>query len=193
MAVGAPDLVRPVVAFRQWRLTDDGLWSLRADEHWVRGALTAHCSAPVPHAGPAPQNGCTCGFYAWYVPRPRTAAAGTADLVNGAVTMWGLVELHAHGLRAQHAMVVALALPLTRGPKRRRVQAIARALEVEAVPARRLVGAALEHGDVIPKAMRPPDLEPNKRKAPGEPAPARLYAVADGLRQRPPRPRARRG
>jgi hypothetical protein len=193
MGAGAPDLVRPAVAFRQWRLADDGLWSLRAHEHWGRGVLTARCRAPVPHAGPAPQNGCTCGFYAWYVPRPRTAAAGTGDLVNGAVATWGLVELHAHGLRAQHAMVVALALPLGPGPKRRRVQAAARALEVEAVPARRLKAAALEHGDEIPKAMRPPDLEPNKRKAPGEPAPARLYAVADGLRQRPSRPRAGRG
>jgi hypothetical protein len=189
----APDLVRPVIAFRQWRLADDGLRSLRAHEHWGRGALTAHCRADVPHDGPAPQSGCSCGFYAWYAPRPRTAAAGTADLVNGAVAMWGHVELHAHGLRAQHAMVVALALPLLPGPKRRRVGDAARALEVEAVPARRLRAVAREHGDEIPKAMRPPDLEPNKRKAPGEPAPARLYAVADGLRQRPPRSRAPRG
>jgi hypothetical protein len=192
MAASAPDLVRPIVAFRQWRLRDDGLWSLRADEHWGRGVLTARCHAGV-HDGPAPQNGCTCGFYAWYVARPRTAAALTADLVNGVVAMWGSVELHAHGLRAEHAMVAVLALPLLPGPKRGRVRAVARALEVEAVPARRLCAAALEHGDPIPKSMRPPDLEPNKRKAPGEPAPARLYAVADGLRQRQPGPRARRG
>jgi hypothetical protein len=32
--------------------------------------------------------------------------------------------------------------------------------------------------------MRPPDTTPNKRAAPGEPAPARLYAVADGYRER---------
>jgi hypothetical protein len=32
--------------------------------------------------------------------------------------------------------------------------------------------------------MRPPDLEPNKRKAPGTPDPARLHAVGDrGRRQ----------
>ncbi|MEN3282294.1 MAG: hypothetical protein V7607_3434, partial [Solirubrobacteraceae bacterium] len=37
---------------------------------------------------------------------------------------------------------------------------------------------------LVPRAMRPPDLTPNKRAAPGEPDPARLYAVADGLRQR---------
>ncbi|HXS43430.1 MAG TPA: hypothetical protein VN751_02295 [Solirubrobacteraceae bacterium] len=193
MAASAPDLIRPIVAFRQWRLRDDGLWSLRADEHWGRGVLTARCRAAVPHAGPAPQNGCTCGFYAWYVPRPRTSVALTADLVNGAVAMWGAVELHAHGLRAERAMVVALALPLLPGPKRDRVRAAARALEAEAVPARRLRKAALAHGEPVPKTMRPPDLEPNKRKAPGEPAPARLYAVADGLRQRGPGSHARRG
>ena len=49
------------------------------------------------HDGPAPQNGCTCGFYAWYAPTPRTASAGTSELVGGAVALWGRVELHAHG------------------------------------------------------------------------------------------------
>jgi len=57
------------------------------------------------------------------------------------------------------------------------------------VPARRLKATALEHGAVIPRHMRPPDTTPNKRQAPGEPAPARLYAVADGY---PGRKRAAR-
>jgi hypothetical protein len=87
-------------------------------------------------------------------------------------------------MRVEHAMVVALALPFSWGAKRRGVVAAARALEVPAVPARRLMAAAREHGELIPRSMRPPDLTPNKRAAPGEPAPARLYAVADGLRQR---------
>ena len=83
-------------------------------------------------------------------------------------------------MRAEHAMVVALALPLSRGRKRRRVIAAANALEVAAVPARRLRKAALEHGDLLPKRLRPIDDIPNKRAAPGPPDPARLYAVADG-------------
>ena len=102
----------------------------------------------------------------------------------GAVAMWGQVELHAHGMRAQHAMIVALALPFSWGAKRRRLLAVARELEVPAVPARKLKTAALEHGDIIPRRMRPPDTTPNKRAAPGEPDPARLYAVADGLVKR---------
>ena len=184
MDATAPDLIRAVIGFRQWRLRGAQLWSLRTEERWDRGALTAHCLGAAHHEGPAPHHGCTCGFYAWYAPPPRTASAATSDLVGGAVAMWGKIEIHAHGMRAEHAMVVALALPLSWGSKRRRITNAAAWLEVPAVPARRLKSAALEHGDLIPKAMRPPDLTPNKRAAPGEPAPARLYAVADGLKQR---------
>ena len=63
---------------------------------------------------------------------------------------------------------------------------------VPAVPARRLKVAALTHGYLSPRQMRPPDTTPNNRAAPGEPAPARLYAVADGYheRQRPSRGRS---
>jgi hypothetical protein len=181
MEASAPDLVTAVIGFRQWRLVDGELWSYRADDRWHRGVHTAHCSAH-PHLAPA--NGCTCGIYAWYSPTPRGASALTRDLVSGAVAVWGQVELHAHGMRAQHAMVVALALPFSWGAKRRQIRAAARALEVQAVPARRLRAEALLHGDLIPRRMRPPDTTPNKRAAPGEPAPARLYAVADGYRER---------
>jgi hypothetical protein len=181
----APDLISAVIGFRQWRLCGDELWSSRATQRWGRGVHTAHCPT---HAHDAPANGCTCGIYAWYSPTPRGASALTPDLVAGAVALWGQIELHAHGMRAQHAIVVALALPFSWGAKRRRVLAVADALEVPAVAARRLKATALGHGDLVPRRMRPPDTTPNKRAAPGEPAPARLYAVADGY---PARQRAR--
>jgi len=184
MEAAAPDLIRAVIGFRQWRLCGPELRSLRAEDRWSRGVHSARCLSDASHDGPAPHNGCTCGLYAWYAPPPRTASAATADLVAGAVALWGRIELHAHGMRAEHAMVVALALPLSWGAKRRRLLAAASALEVPAVPARRLKAAALAHGGLVPKSMRPPDLTPNKRAAPGEPAPARWYAVADGLKQR---------
>jgi hypothetical protein len=180
----APDLIRAVIGFRQWRLRGSELWSLRTEDRWERGVLAAHCLSDAHHEGAAPHNGCTCGFYAWYAPTPRTASAATRDLVGGAVALWGKIELHAQGMRAEHAMVIALALPFSRGSKRRRILAAASALEAAAVPARRLRATAREHGELVPKEMRPPDLTPNKRAAPGEPAPARLYAVADGLKQR---------
>lgn len=176
--MSAPDFIEPVIGFRYWRLRGSELWSLRGHERWARGVRTASC--PV-ESHQAPQPGCSCGLYAWHEPPPRSGATG--DLVAGAVALWGRIEVHAHGLRAEHAMVVALALPFSRGAKRRRLLAAADALEVPAVPARRLKAAALEHGAQIPKALRPPDLTPNKRAAPGDPDPARLYAVADRLNQ----------
>ncbi len=185
MEATAPDLVTAVIGFRQWRLRGSELWSVRATERWLRGVQTAHC-AQGSHDGAAPAKGCKCGIYALYDPPPRGASAATPDLVAGAVALWGQIELHAHGMRAQHAMVVALARPFSWGEKRRRILAAADALEVPVVPARKLRSAALEHGDVIPRWMRPPDTMPNKRQAPGPPAPARLYAVADGYPGRPP-------
>jgi hypothetical protein len=146
---------------------------------------TARCAA---HDHAAPQSGCTCGIYAWYDPPARTASAATPDLVAGAVALWGQIELHARGMRAEHARLVALALPLSRAGKRDRLIAAAQALGVPAVPARRLAATAGAHGEPIARWMRPPDLEPNKRKAPGPPDPARLHMVADGYRRQTPSP-----
>jgi hypothetical protein len=175
----APDLINPVVGFRQWRLVRGELRSMYTGDRWEPGAMTARCHVEGGHAEPAPRSDCTCGLYARYSPAPRTASAGTPDLVAGAVALWGRLELHAHGMRAQHATLLALALPLVPGPKRRRVRAVAEAMGVPAVPARRLRGIALRQGAPVPEPLRPPDLEPNKRKAPGEPDPARLHALFD--------------
>ena len=179
MEAAAPDLVTAVIGFRQWRLRGTELFPLRAPDRWTRGMQVAHCERGT-HDDPAPAKECTCGIHAWYRPPPRGASAFTPDFVAGAVALWGHIELHAHGMRAQYAMIVALALPFSRGDKRRRLIAAADQLEVPAVAYRILVATALQHGDLIPKSMIPPDLMPNKRQAPGEPAPARLYAVADG-------------
>lgn len=184
MSAAAPDLITAVIGFRQFRVLGSELWSTRADLRWGPGVHTARCLAAVPHDDRVPAKGCTCGFYARYTPPPRTASAMTTDLVAGAVALWGRIELHAHGMRAEHASVVALALPLSRWGKRRRTIAAAEALGIAAVPARRLVAATRPFGEIIPREMRPPDVMPNKRAAPGDPAPARLNAVADGLVQR---------
>jgi hypothetical protein len=180
----APDLITAVIGFRQFRVIGDELWSARADYRWDAGTHTAVCLASVPHDEPVPAKGCTCGFYARYTPSPRTASVMTMELVAGAVSLSGRIELHAHGMRAEHASVVAVALPFSRWGKRRQTLAAAARLGIPAVPARRLVAATLDAGRIIPRAMIPPDMMPNKRQAPGEPAPARLNAVADGLVQK---------
>jgi len=153
----APDLVHPVVGFRLWRVDDAGLWSLYHDERWCRGRQTARCAAGrlAQHDEPSPAHSCTCGIYAWYEPCPRLAWAGSDTLVGGAVVLWGRMELHGTGMRAQHAMVVALALPLTHGAKRRRIVSVAESLEADTVPARRLIAAAKRHGEPIPCELKP--------------------------------------
>jgi hypothetical protein len=150
----APDLIHPVIGFRQWRLDDDGLASLIMDYRWRGAECVAACSANTHPPAEAPVNGCVCGVYAWYDPCPRTASA--PDYVAGVVVLWGRVELHATGMRAQHARVVALALPVSRWGKRRRVMAMAERLSVPALPHGALKPVALVYGKPVPPNLRPP-------------------------------------
>ena len=150
----APDLIRPLIGFRQWRLArDGGLRSLVYDEPWPSATMTARCRVAAHEE--APVEDCTCGVYAWYRPCPLTSSCATRDLVAGAVVVWGAVELHATGMRAQCCRVVALALPLSRGRKRRRVCAAAERLGVPVVPHRALPWIANAHGGPVPDALKP--------------------------------------
>src|SRR4051794_32149900 len=120
-AMHAPDLVERVIGYRHWRLDDAGLWSPYLEERWGRGVHTAVCrAARGAHAEPAPAHDCTCGIHAWYQAPPMLSWAATRNLVAGAVALWGELELHPFGMRAQHGMVIALALPPWRGAKPRR-------------------------------------------------------------------------
>ncbi|MFZ0089500.1 MAG: recombinase family protein [Solirubrobacteraceae bacterium] len=151
----APDLIEPIVGFRHWRLVDGALTSMFSRTRWETSQMTARC--PVGRHDPVqtPAPGCTCGIYAYYDPCPRTSAS-TRDLVGGAVVVWGRIEAHSTGLRAEHARVVGLDLPLTRGAKRRMVTEIAEHLGVPVIAHRRLASAARAHGSPLPVAMRPP-------------------------------------
>jgi len=152
----APDLIDPVIGYRQWRLVDRTLSSLFNDTRWARARLTAHCDSREHHPEVVPDHACSCGIYAYYDPCPRTASAATRDLVAGAVVMWGHVELHGTGLRAEHAQIVALELPLSLGSKRRTVLEIADRLGVVAVAHRRLRSVARQQGVPIDSSLRPP-------------------------------------
>jgi hypothetical protein len=150
----APDLVVPLVGFRQWRMTDGALVSVYDGAPWPDGRLTARCDqGHTPDEVPAKD--CSCGVYAYYDPVPRTASAATPDLIGGAVVVWGRIEAHIYGMRGEHARIVALELPLSRGRKRRSVIEIADALGVPAVPHRSLKAVALGHGEVLAPSLRP--------------------------------------
>jgi hypothetical protein len=152
----APDLIDPIVGYRQWRLVGDSLASLFNNTRWQRVQLTAHCDGGDHHPECVPHHLCSCGIYAYYDPCPRTASAVTRDLVAGAVVLWGHVELHGTGLRAEYAQIVALELPLSGGAKRRHVVSVAQRLGVRAVPHRKLKSVAREHGVPVEASLRPP-------------------------------------
>jgi hypothetical protein len=150
----APDLIVPLVGFRQWRLTPEGFTSVYDGARWPDGCLTARCDrGHSPDEVPAKD--CSCGVYAYYDPCPRTASAATPDLIGGAVVVWGRIEAHIYGMRGEHARIVAVELPLSRGRKRRAVIEAAGLLGVPAVPHRSLKTIALEHGEVLRPALRP--------------------------------------
>ncbi|MBV9682541.1 MAG: hypothetical protein JO046_12170 [Solirubrobacterales bacterium] len=153
-AAVAPDLIVPLVGFRQWRLAGSSLASVYDGAPWPEGCLSARCDRGHAPAG-VPAKDCSCGVYAYYDPCPRTASAGTADLVGGAVVVWGRIEAHMYGLRAEHARVIGLELPLSRGRKRRVVIEAGELLGVPTVPHRSLKALALEHGEVLAPALRP--------------------------------------
>ena len=150
----APDLVDPLIGYRHWWLNGATLRSPFADYLWVRGVNTARCEVGSGHGEPAPGRSCVCGLHAWYRPAPRLGYT-TPELVGGAVVMWGDVELHPTGMRAQYAAIVALVLPLTHTRKRRRVIDVARALEVHVVPVRELTATALDHGQPVDAGIAP--------------------------------------
>jgi hypothetical protein len=146
-----PDLVRPVIGFRQWRLRDGRLHSMWNDDCWIDGALAASCEV----ADGAPHPSCTCGVHAWHRQVPLGASALTRDLVAGAVAVWGAIEVHATGMRGEHARVVALALPTIRWRKRWELAIAAGELGVDLVPHRQLVAAAMAHGAPVPDVLKP--------------------------------------
>jgi hypothetical protein len=149
---GAPDLIVPIVGFRQWRIVAGDAVSMYDGAAWPDGCLTATCDRG--HID-VPAKDCSCGVYAYYDPCPRTASAATADLIGGAVVLWGRIEAHIYGLRGEHARIVALELPISRGRKRRAVADAAERAGVPVVPHRTLKAVALEHGAVLDAALRP--------------------------------------
>jgi hypothetical protein len=150
----APDLIEPVIGYRQWRIGPTGLLSLHCAEPWHTATLEARCLHGRHPELPAPVQACCCGIYAWYQQTPRMASAGTADLVCGAVVLWGGIELHATGMRGQYARVVALAMPFGRTKRRLLVQAAAQ-LGVPALPHAGVAAVAAREGAAVPDSLKP--------------------------------------
>jgi hypothetical protein len=160
----APDLTRPIIGYRDWVQVGDELLSPLARTRWEAGPMQAEClpscrgarglwRTASPHPEPAPAPGCVCGIYALFAPhRPR--GRERLALVRGAVVLWGRIELHQRGMRAEFARIVTLALPSSRKHSGAVAQ-VAELLDVEAVSARDLPVAALAYGDPLEPTLIP--------------------------------------
>jgi hypothetical protein len=161
--VSAPDFLGPVVGFRRWRLVGDHLCSPYTPVAWRTRTITARCYPVyravwvtgewVGEAHESPQPQCQCGVYATYAPPAPDAAS--AFLVPGIVSLWGRIQAHPEGMRAQHARVEALAQPAAWPAVRRAaVAAVAERLAVPVLDEPGLADAAREYGDTLPAALR---------------------------------------
>lgn len=162
----APDLAEPVIAFRTWRALDGALVSPYLPQRWDGGVVVARCERGEPgrfrhvdelldheHVSPHPR--CRCGVHAYL--EPRSALAGVDfRRVLGIVAVWGVVEVHPAGVRAQFAEIRALAASaLWSGWRHREVAAIADRLGVPLVPEESLAATATEFGSPLPAQLRP--------------------------------------
>jgi hypothetical protein len=160
----APDLARRVVGFRAWRVANGKLVSPYIPCRWEGRVMRAECYdanrslvrgegwLEGPHESPHPD--CRCGIYAYHRPGPRTYF-GETWWCEGIVTVWGRVEVHADGLRAELARVEALALPESDDARlRAAVRAIAARLGVSLVATAELPEVADALGGTIPLELR---------------------------------------
>lgn len=114
----------PVVGYREWVLIGGELLSPLARSPWSGEPMQAEClprcrgarglwRKSAAHPGPAPDPACVCGLYAFFTPqRPR--GRERLAVVRGAVVLWGRIELHERGMRAEFARIALLALPGSR-------------------------------------------------------------------------------
>lgn len=160
----APDLAAPVVGFRAWRVANGRLVSPFVPCRWEGRLMRAECYdanrgllrgegwLERPHDSPHPD--CRCGIYAYHTPGPRSYF-GESWWCAGLVSVWGHLEVHADGLRAQFARVEALSEPEAADARlRAAVAAIAGGLGVPVLEASALPALGDELGGTVPGALR---------------------------------------
>lgn len=160
-----PDLISPVIGFRKWRVVGDHLSSPYVPVRWDEAVVHARCYPAnrsllfgvgwldEPHAAPHPS--CKCGVYAWHS-LPAPGPVPDPGRAFGVVALWGRLEVHRDGMRAQHAAIKALGLaPALGAAYRGTMEGIASGLGVELVDERELPEAALRHGTPVPTALVP--------------------------------------
>jgi hypothetical protein len=171
---GAPDLIEPVVGFRNWRIFRKGprqgeLSSPYLPVSWNERVHRAECRRrrrveellQEPHRAPAP--GCGCGISAYRAP---TGDFSKVDFraVSGIVTVWGAIQVDGEEMRAEVARVEALALyHRWNRDQLEAVRAIAGKLGTDLVDLRELGAAAKRYGQGLPPSLVAKDRSTNLR------------------------------
>jgi hypothetical protein len=181
-AVRAPDLIEPVVGYRDWRVTDAGLVSPRAERVWRTATMHAACHPRrledfvlPPHAAPHPD--CNCGIHAYYRFNPQASKVDHRG-VCGIVSLWGRIEAHENGMRAEWARVEALGV-FARWTARQKnaVRAVADELHCDLHDLADLPAAAPSYGSPLPEVLRPG--RPRRRRPqPAAPTSPRRLVIA---------------
>jgi hypothetical protein len=153
----APDLAEAVVGFRAWRVVDGALLSPFIPCRWDGAVMHAECYPAnrsllfgrgwldEPHD--PPHRDCRCGIYAYHRPGAQTYY-GEFESVEGIVAVWGRIEVHRDGLRAEHARVCALV-------RSSAASRIAARFGVDVVERDGLEAAASSYGAVVPASLLP--------------------------------------
>jgi hypothetical protein len=163
----APDLFEPVIAFRSWRVVDGELVSPHVPQRWDEGVAVARCERldpgasasaargePLPFEHEAPHPDCHCGIHAYFEPRLAVPAVDFRRVL-GIVVVWGRLEVHPGGVRAQFARVQALGSSSSWSSWHRAdVAAIGARLGVPVVDEEALAAAAPDYGSPLPAALR---------------------------------------
>jgi hypothetical protein len=158
-----PVYSQAAIGYRSWDLAPDG--ALRSTGlggmRWRRGTNVAYCGAGGEHD--APHALCGCGLYARH--DPPVGIEARSPWIAGAVAMRGRVLVHHDGIRAEEAVIVAIAEPLDPHPADlRRVRAVAERYGVPLVPYAALREEAARYGAPVPLADRPPAPAPVRRR-----------------------------
>lgn len=160
MSLEGPLVPHYAVGFRAWQLRGDYLHSLTQQTAWTGVDQKAVCLLNKNHQ--APVEGCSCGLYAHHeleVLRDYCdyfRADHTFFLV-GAVAMRGRLQIHHHGVRAEHMRLLTLSLLDKHRPVT--VDALAhhaaKKLGVPMVELEMLEEIAAAYGSPVDPALRP--------------------------------------
>jgi hypothetical protein len=131
MAMQAPDYLEPLIGFRVWKLLRGALHSPFQTAVWRPGKNMAACAYGTGALPPSCHH--HCGLYA-YASMDEIPPSLWGQGVIGAITMWGTVELHSQGMRAQYAEPVLLAYNRYSTPQHRlRLEQTARGYGIDVV------------------------------------------------------------